>query len=152
PTRIEFRVSSQVDTRTIIDMNGAERLLGKGDMLFLENGSGKSVRLQGAFVSDEEIDRVTQYVRQLAQPNYLFAQEELLKKVDVSEEDELLDEVIQFICEQNSVSTSMLQRQFRIGYNGARRLIDTLEERVIVSSQKGSKARDILISQAQLNE
>lgn len=152
PTRIAFSVSSQVDSRTIIDMNGAERLLGKGDMLFLENGSGKSVRLQGAFVSDEEIDRVTQYVRQLAQPNYLFAQEELLKKVDVSEEDELLDEVIQFICEQNSVSTSMLQRQFRIGYNRARRLIDTLEERGIVSSQKGSKPRDVLISQAQLNE
>src|SRR5699024_1394090 len=111
PTRIAFSVSSQVDSRTIIDTNGAEKLLGKGDMLFIENGSGKSVRLQGAFVSDEEIERVTQHVRNISPPNYLFEQEELLKQIEVDEEeDELLEEAIQFIFEQDSASTSMLQR------------------------------------------
>src|SRR5699024_8689190 len=79
PSRIAFSVSSQVDSRTIIDTNGAERLLGRGDMLLLENGSGKTVRLQGAFVSDDEIERITNYVRKLAEPNYLFEQEQLLK-------------------------------------------------------------------------
>src|SRR5690625_4568741 len=78
PTRIAFSVSSQVDSRTIIDMNGAERLLGKGDMLFLENGANKSLRLQGPFVSDEEIDRVANHLRSIAEPNYLFEQEQLL--------------------------------------------------------------------------
>ncbi len=82
PTRIAFSVSSQVDSRTIIDTNGAEKLLGKGDMLFVENGTNKSVRLQGPLVSDEEIDRVANYFRSIAKPNYLFEQEQLLIEVD----------------------------------------------------------------------
>src|SRR5690625_5096449 len=94
PTRIAFSVSSQVDTRTIIDTNGAERLLGKGDMLFVENGSSQSLRLQGAFVSDDEIERVTEYLRQLAPADYLFEQVELLKQIEFDEEkDELFEEV-----------------------------------------------------------
>ncbi|HLR75309.1 MAG TPA: DNA translocase FtsK [Virgibacillus sp.] len=153
PTRIAFSVSSQVDSRTIIDTNGAEKLLGKGDMLFIENGSGKSVRLQGAFVSDEEIERVTQHVRNISPPNYLFEQEELLKQIEVDEEeDELLEEAIQFIFEQDSASTSMLQRQFRIGYNRAARLIDTLENKGIISGQNGSRPRDVLMTKTQLEE
>lgn len=153
PTRIAFSVSSQVDSRTILDTNGAERLLGKGDMLFVENGSGKSVRLQGAFVSDEEIDRVTSYLRNLAPANYLFEQEQLLKQIELTEEeDELFEEVVVFILEQNQASTSMLQRHFRIGYNRAARLIDSLEEKGIISGPQGSKPRQVLMSEEQLDE
>ena len=132
PTRIAFSVSSQVDSRTIIDTNGAEKLLGKGDMLFVENGSNKIVRLQGPYVSDEEIDRVANYFRSIAKPNYLFEQEELLIEVDTEEEDELINDVISFVLEQNQVSTSLLQRRFRIGYNRAARLVDTLEKKGII--------------------
>lgn len=152
PTRIAFSVSSQVDSRTIIDTNGAEKLLGKGDMLFLENGSNKIMRLQGPFVSDEEIDRVASYFRSIAKPNYLFEQEELLIEVDAEEEDELLNDVISFVLEQNQVSTSLLQRRFRIGYNRAARLIDTLEHKGIISAQNGSKPREVLVSKSQINE
>jgi len=152
PTRIAFSVSSQVDSRTIIDTNGAERLLGKGDMLFIENGSGKSVRLQGAFVSDEEIERVTSHARAIASPNYLFEQEQLLMKIETEEEDELLAEVIEFVMKQNQASTSLLQRQFRIGYNRAARLIDNLESKGIISGQNGSKPREVLLTYSQLNE
>ncbi|MGV3240839.1 FtsK/SpoIIIE domain-containing protein, partial [Streptococcus hyovaginalis] len=88
PTRIAFSVSSQIDSRTVIDISGAEKLLGKGDMLFLENGTSKPVRLQGTFVSDEEIDQVVAHVRKERKPEYLFEQEELLKKVQMSEEED----------------------------------------------------------------
>ena len=153
PTRIAFSVSSQVDSRTIIDMNGAERLLGKGDMLFIENGTGKALRLQGAFVSDDEIDRITTYLRQLSPPNYLFEQEHLVEKMEIAaDEDEILPEVIEFVVEQSQVSTSLLQRQFRIGYNRAARLIDTLEDKGVISGQNGSKPRDVLVSKEQLQD
>src|SRR5690625_2354948 len=153
PTRIAFSVSSQVDSRTILDSNGAERLLGKGDMLFVENGSGKGVRLQGAFVSDEEIDRVTSHLRKLAPANYLFEQEQLLKQIELDEEeDELFPDAIQFILEQNQASTSMLQRHFRIGYNRAARLIDSLEAKGIISGPQGSKPRQVLMKEEQLDE
>ena len=153
PTRIAFSVSSQVDSRTIIDASGAERLLGKGDMLFVENGAGKSIRIQGAFVSDEEIERIAHHARSQAPAQYLFEQEELLAKVQVHEDsDELLEEAIDFVIEQNHASTSLLQRHFRIGYNRAARLIDTLEARGIINQQNGSKPRDVLVSRAQLEE
>lgn len=153
PTRIAFSVSSQVDSKTIIDKSGAEKLLGKGDMLFVENGAGKSVRLQGPFVSDEEIERVTNYVRSLAPPNYLFEQETLLNEFIADEsEDELLHDAIQFVVSQGSASTSLLQRHFKIGYNRAARLIDNMENRGIISGQNGSKPRDVFITSAQLNE
>lgn len=147
PTRIAFSVSSQVDSRTVIDTNGAEKLLGKGDMLFAENGAGKTVRLQGAFVSDEEIERVTEYARSVAEPQYEFEQEQLLERVETDEnEDELLEEAIQFVTEQNNASTSLLQRQFKIGYNRAARLMDSMVSRGIISEQNGSKPRDILVA------
>lgn len=152
PTRIAFSVSSQVDSRTILDANGAEKLLGKGDMLFVENGASKSVRLQGPFVSDDEIDRVANYSRQIAEPNYLFEQEQLLLEVENEDEDELLDEVISFVVEQRRASTSLLQRRFRIGYNRAARLIDSLEFKGIVSAANGSKPRDVLVTKAQIEE
>ncbi|MGM8365869.1 DNA translocase FtsK [Virgibacillus sp. W0181] len=153
PTRIAFSVSSQVDSRTILDANGAEKLLGKGDMLFIENGSGKSIRLQGPFVSDEEIERVTDYFRTVSSPEYLFEQEELLKDFSLDEtEDELLETVIQFIAEQEHASTSLLQRHFRIGYNRAARLIDTLENKGVIAAQNGTKPREILLTKTQIEE
>ncbi|WP_233711115.1 DNA translocase FtsK [Lederbergia citrisecunda] len=151
PTRIAFSVSSQVDSRTIIDISGAEKLLGRGDMLFLGSGSSKPVRLQGTFVSDQEIDRVVEFVRTQGKPNYMFEQEELLKRAQVQEdEDELFLESCDFVVNQGSASTSLLQRQFRIGYNRAARLILMMEQQGIISEAKGSKPRDVLINEREL--
>jgi DNA segregation ATPase FtsK/SpoIIIE, S-DNA-T family len=151
PTRVAFSVSSQVDSRTIIDSGGAERLLGKGDMLFLENGSSKPVRLQGTFVSDDEIDDIIEFVRDQAEPNYLFQQDELIKKAQITEEeDELFYEVCEFVVDQGGASTSALQRRFRIGYNRAARLMGLMEEQGIISEQRGTKPRDVLISEDDL--
>src|SRR5690625_4774669 len=152
PTRIAFSVSSQVDSRTMIDAGGAEKLLGKGDMLFVPNGTNKRLRLQGPFVSDDEVDRVVSYVRSTGEPNYVFEEEQLLLEVDAEEEDELLLDAIYFVIEQGSASTSMLQRQFRIGYNRAARLIDTLYKMGVVSAQNGTKPRDVLITEADLED
>ncbi|SNZ18122.1 DNA translocase FtsK [Terribacillus aidingensis] len=151
PTRIAFSVSSAVDSRTIIDTNGAEKLLGKGDMLFIENGARQAQRIQGAFVSDEEIERVVQHVKQTAPPEYLFHHEDLLERRESEEEeDELYQEALEFVIEHNSASASLLQRRFKIGYNRAARLIDHMEMRGVISEQKGSKPRDVLVSLAQL--
>jgi DNA segregation ATPase FtsK/SpoIIIE, S-DNA-T family len=151
PTRIAFSVSSQVDSRTIIDMSGAEKLLGKGDMLFLENGTSKPVRLQGTYISDQEIDRVVEHVRKQGDPEYLFEQAELLKKAQViEEEDELFYEACEFVVDQGGASTSSLQRRFKIGYNRAARLIDLMEGQGYISEARGSKPRDVLISEADL--
>ena len=153
PTRIAFSVSSAVDSRTIIDMAGAEKLLGKGDMLFLENGSGKPVRLQGNFVSDREIDRVVSHVRRQQEPNYLFEQEQLVRQNPAGfDHDELFLEACEFAVEQNSASTSSLQRRFRIGYNRAARLIDMMEREGMISEAKGSKPREVLITKADLEQ
>ncbi|MGP4108261.1 DNA translocase FtsK [Virgibacillus sp. L01] len=150
PTRIAFSVSSQVDSRTIMDTSGAEKLLGKGDMLFVENGAGKSLRLQGAFVSDEEIERVTDHVRQIAEPSYEFEQEQLLEQLVTDDhEDELLHDAVDFVVKQNSASTSLLQRHFKIGYNRAARLMDSMESSGIIGGQNGSKPREILLSGVQ---
>ncbi|EWG10571.1 DNA translocase FtsK [Cytobacillus firmus] len=151
PTRIAFSVSSQIDSRTIIDISGAEKLLGRGDMLFLENGSSKPVRLQGTFVSDKEIDDVVAHVRREQEPDYLFEQEELLKKAQaIEEEDELFFEACEFVVDQGSASTSSLQRRFKIGYNRAARLIDMMEKQGFISENRGSKPRDVLITAADL--
>ncbi|KAA9027624.1 DNA translocase FtsK [Niallia endozanthoxylica] len=151
PTRIAFSVSSQVDSRTIIDVSGAEKLLGRGDMLFLENGSSKPIRLQGTFVSDEEIDDVVAHAREQGVPNYLFEQEELLKKAEINEaEDELFYEACEFVIENGGASSSMLQRRFKIGYNRAARLIDMMESHGYISESRGSKPRDVFITDAEL--
>lgn len=147
PTRIAFSVSSQADSRTILDTGGAEKLLGKGDMLFIENGSSKSVRVQGNFVSDEEIDTVVDFVKRQSKPEFLFHKEELLKKRDNSDShDELFEEVCYYVLEQGSASSSALQRRFRIGYNRAARLVEMMEAKGIVSEAKGSKPRHVLMS------
>lgn len=151
PTRIAFSVSSQVDSRTIIDVNGAEKLLGRGDMLFLENGSSKTVRVQGNFVSDEEIERVVAHVKAQMAPSYLFQQDDFTKKTVANhEEDELFYEACEFVVQQGGASTSSLQRHFRIGYNRAARLIEMMEEQGIVSEARGSKPRDVLITEEEL--
>jgi S-DNA-T family DNA segregation ATPase FtsK/SpoIIIE len=147
PTRIAFTVSSQVDSRTIIDIGGAEKLLGRGDMLFLDNGKSQPIRLQGVFVSDEEIENVVEIVKDQQKPQYLFNQEELVAKADAQDvDDDLFDEAVQFVIEQDGASVSMLQRRFRIGYNRAARLVDLMYDHGIVSGQNGSKPRDVLIS------
>ncbi|WP_245602168.1 DNA translocase FtsK [Peribacillus kribbensis] len=151
PTRIAFSVSSQVDSRTIIDTAGAEKLLGRGDMLFAENGSSKTVRIQGTFVSDDEIDQVVQHVKWEQEPQYLFEQEELLKKTQIADEaDELFLEACEFVVNQSVASASSLQRRFHIGYNRASRLIEMMETKGIISEARGSKPRDVLISEDEL--
>jgi DNA segregation ATPase FtsK/SpoIIIE, S-DNA-T family len=151
PTRIAFSVSSQVDSRTIIDISGAEKLLGRGDMLFLENGSSKPFRLQGTYVTDNEIDDIVAFVREQRAPQYLFEQDELLKKAQVTEdEDELFYEACEFVIDQGGASTSSVQRRFKIGYNRAARLIEMMEQQGFISEGKGSKPRDVLITAADL--
>ncbi|MBC1934760.1 DNA translocase FtsK [Listeria grandensis] len=153
PTRVSFSVSSQIDSRTIIDTAGAEKLLGKGDMLFLPSGSSKPVRLQGTYVGDQEIDAVIAHVRNQAEPNYLFKQEELLEReIAKEEEDDLFDEACDFVLAQNGASTSLLQRHFRIGYNRAARLMEALEKHSVVSETNGSRPRDVIITKEQLEK
>ncbi|MGM7682166.1 DNA translocase FtsK [Cytobacillus sp. Hm23] len=152
PTRIAFSVSSQVDSRTIIDTNGAEKLLGKGDMLFLENGSSKTLRVQGNFVSDDEIEQIVGHVKNQMKPSYIFQEEELLKTSVVNDNsDDLFLPACEYVVEHGGASTSALQRSFRIGYNRAARLIDMMEEQGIISEAKGTKPRDVLITREELS-
>ncbi|QPC47264.1 DNA translocase FtsK [Mangrovibacillus cuniculi] len=151
PTRIAFSVSSQVDSRTIIDSAGAERLLGRGDMLFLDNGASKPVRLQGTFVTDDEIEKIVHHVRNQQDPEFLFHQDELLKKIQlVEDDDDLYSDACEFVVEQGSASTSSLQRRFRIGYNRAARLMEMMESQGVISEARGSKPRDVLINDMDL--
>ncbi|MDM5156851.1 DNA translocase FtsK [Bacillus sp. DX1.1] len=148
PTRIAFTVSSQVDSRTIIDIGGAEKLLGRGDMLFLGNGTSKPVRVQGVYVSDEEIEKSVAHVKSQMKPNYLFKQDDLLAKTEQHEaEDELFFDACQFVVDQGGASTSSVQRRFRIGYNRAARLIEEMEAQGIISEARGTKPRDVLITE-----
>ena len=153
PTRIAFSVSSQVDSRTILDMQGAERLLGKGDMLYLGNGMSAPVRIQGTFVTDEEIEDVISHVRKQGEPEYFFKEEELIKRSSASaEQDDLFEEACRFLMIQGSASTSLLQRQFHIGYNRAARLMDLIEQHGFISEQNGSKARTVLITEEDMEQ
>ncbi|WP_152656344.1 DNA translocase FtsK [Oceanobacillus sp. CFH 90083] len=147
PSRIAFSVSSTTDSRTILDSGGAEKLLGRGDMLYLPSGSSKPTRVQGAFLSDEEVERIVDHCIEQQQASY---QEEMIPEEtnEVVEEvdDELYDDAVQMIIEMQSASVSMLQRRFRIGYTRAARLIDAMEARGIVGPYEGSKPRSVLIS------
>ncbi|MFS0787546.1 DNA translocase FtsK [Shouchella sp. 1P09AA] len=153
PTRIAFSVSSQTDSRTILDMGGAERLLGRGDMLFHENGAAKPVRVQGTFVSDDEIEAVIDYAKKQGSPNYAFESEAIEKAFEQTEqEDELLEDACYFVVEQGSGSASSIQRRFRVGYNRAARLVDMMEARGVISGAMGSKPRTVLVTEDQLNQ
>ncbi|WP_347152314.1 DNA translocase FtsK [Peptostreptococcus anaerobius] len=154
PSRIAFAVSSQTDSRTIIDMGGAEKLLGKGDMLFYPLGAAKPVRLQGAFISEAESDKIIEHIKnEVGEHTYANDIEEKISNVntdEVSSADELLVECIEFVVANGQASASMLQRKFKIGFNRAARLIDDMQERGIVGPSEGSKPRKVLISKEDL--
>jgi S-DNA-T family DNA segregation ATPase FtsK/SpoIIIE len=151
PSRIAFAVSSAVDSRTILDGSGAEKLLGRGDMLFLPAGASKPVRVQGAFVSDQEVEAVVNFVIEQQKAQY---QEEMIptevEEVPPYEEtDELYDEAVQLVTEMQTASVSMLQRRFRIGYSRAARIVDQMEMRGVVGPPEGSKPRQVLTSKGE---
>nr|WP_285851279.1 DNA translocase FtsK [Sporosarcina aquimarina] len=151
PTRIAFAVSSQIDSRTIIDSAGAERLLGRGDMLYIGNGQSSPIRLQGTFVTDDEIECIIDHVKSEASPEYLFGQEDLLASVVEEEEtDPLFTQACTFIIEQGSASTSLMQRHFSIGYNRAAKIMDRMEAHGFISEQRGSRSRDVYLTEADL--
>ncbi|MFC5401998.1 DNA translocase FtsK [Cohnella soli] len=150
PSRIAFGVSSQVDSRTILDMVGAEKLLGRGDMLFLPMGASKPIRVQGAFLSDGEVEAVVNYCRTQAEAEY---NEELVPEIDDSAEaaadevlDELFDQAVQIVLEAKQASVSLLQRRMRVGYTRAARLIDSMEAKGVVGPYEGSKPREVLLT------
>lgn len=155
PSRIAFGVSSQVDSRTILDMVGAEKLLGRGDMLYLPVGASKPIRVQGAFLSDQEVEAVVRYCRDQQQANY---QEEMVPEVEEQSdtheefEDELYDQAVQIVLEGGQASVSLLQRRMRIGYTRAARLIDAMEAKGIIGPYEGSKPREVLISLEQYQQ
>lgn len=146
PSRIAFSVSSAVDSRTILDMQGAEKLLGKGDMLYLPYGESKPKRIQGAFLSDAEVEGIVKFVCDQQSANYIKSLEPTEETTSQSEsEDELYMDAYQFVVEKQKASASLLQRQFRIGYNRAARLIDELEANGVIGPSTGSKPRAVLI-------
>jgi S-DNA-T family DNA segregation ATPase FtsK/SpoIIIE len=155
PSKIAFAVSSSIDSRTILGEGGAEKLLGRGDMLFYPTGMGKPLRVQGSFISDKEVEAVVNFVKRGATVNY---DEEVIENITSAaakssssaaggeEDDEFMDAAIEFVVKKEKASASMLQRQFRIGYNRASRLIEIMEERGIVGPEDGSKPRKVLMS------
>jgi S-DNA-T family DNA segregation ATPase FtsK/SpoIIIE len=149
PSRISFKVSARVDSRTILDSIGAERLLGKGDMLFLPPGSARLTRVHGAFVSEKEIARLTSYLRKVGNPTYddtVGRADRPAEAQEVDEKDDLFDEAVRFCLQSGQASTSMLQRRFRIGFSRAGRLVDMMERDGIVGPAEGSKSREILVA------
>ncbi len=158
PARIAFAVASQTDSRVILDQNGAESLLGQGDMLFRPAGESRSARIQGAFIDEDQILKLTDHWRRQGEPEL---QEELLEAVETEDEpdgdeefsadqDDLLAEAISTVVQMGTASTSMLQRRLRVGYTRAGRLIDMMERRGVISGYEGSKARQVLVTEADL--
>jgi len=149
PARISFKVASKVDSRTVLDMNGADKLLGKGDMLFLRPGESKLIRAQGTLVTDKEIERLVDFVKAQAEPVYdeeiLQGQERVTLTAGSQDKDELYDEAIRVIIESNQASVSILQRRLRLGYTRAARIIDMMEQEGVIGPFEGSKPRKILV-------
>lgn len=157
PSRIAFAVSSQFDSRTILDMAGAEKLVGKGDMLFNPLGLGKPIRVQGTFISDQEVNHVIEHVKgQVPEVKYandvITSLDKVSTPVGSSEEDELLPDAIECVVQTGQASISMLQRRFRIGYNRAARIVDMMEERNIIGPADGSRPRQVLMTEDELLE
>ena len=154
PSRISFAVTSQIDSRTILDAQGAEKLLGKGDMLYQSSDSMKPTRIQGAFVSDDEVMNVVQAIKEGNESDYDQEAIEKVEEVAVKEsnpsddEDELIDEAIKIIINENTASVSMLQRKLKVGYARAGRIIDQLEQRGVVGGYEGSKPRKVLVDRS----
>ena len=164
PSRIAFAVSSQVDSRTILDSVGAEKLLGKGDMLFFPAGAPKPSRVQGAFVSDEEVEKIVDFIKSNGTATY---SEDILESIENSNKsdkelaaeqaedddtDPFLMDAIKTVVETGQASTSFIQRRFKVGYARAGRIIDQMEERGIISGYQGSKPREVLMSKERLEE
>ena len=158
PSRISFAVASSIDSRTILDQTGAERLLGNGDMLYYPQGETAPIRMQGVYVTDKEINKITSYVKSQAKPDYEDSYYEFLtnmngttvmsaNSVNADSMDSLYDDVVEFVRGQQKASTSLLQRRFGIGYNRAARLIDTLEDRGIIGPANGSKPREVYLKE-----
>jgi S-DNA-T family DNA segregation ATPase FtsK/SpoIIIE len=159
PARIAFAVSSQTDSRVILDQGGAEALLGQGDMLLRGAGTSKLARIQGAFITEEEIARITKHWAKQGEPEF---EEQLLEEHTVTEQgvenagdfdpdaDDMLDDAIRIVVETETASVSMIQRRLRVGYTRAGRLIDMLERRGVISGYEGSKPRQVLITAADL--
>jgi S-DNA-T family DNA segregation ATPase FtsK/SpoIIIE len=146
PSRVAFAVSSQVDSRTILDMAGAERLLGRGDMLFCPVGAPKPVRVQGAYISDKEVETLVEFWKRQGSPEYKTPIMPTESKVETDTgDDELFDDAVNLVLSTGSASISMVQRRFRIGYARAARLIDMMELAGIVGPYQGSKPREILV-------
>ena len=163
PSRIAFAVSSQVDSRTILDMAGAEKLLGKGDMLFYPTGMSKPTRIQGAFISDKDVEKIVDFVKSNGTATYSDDVLESIEKAnnnekemkDIDEDDDtdpFLDEAIETVIETQQASTSFIQRRFKVGYARAGRIIDQMEERGIISGYQGSKPREVLMSKERWQE
>ncbi|MNI48223.1 DNA translocase SpoIIIE [compost metagenome] len=167
PSRIAFTVSSQIDSRTILDMAGAEKLLGKGDMLYYPVGENKPIRIQGAFISEKEIEAIVQNIKENSDTTY---SEDIIESIeksalkggkksdssssddDAGDADEILNDAIDLVVDMGQASASMLQRRFKIGYSRAGRIIDQMEERGLISGYEGSKPRQVLISKAEWQE
>ena len=166
PSRISFAVSSQIDSRTILDMVGAEKLLGKGDMLFYPAGSPKPTRVQGAFVSDKEVEKIVDFIKSNGEVTY---NEDIIEQIENSGKsdkerdleseqtdddgaDPFLNEAIETVIETRQASTSFIQRRFKVGYARAGRIIDQMEERGVISGYQGSKPREVLMSKERWQE
>ena len=165
PSRISFTVSSQIDSRTILDAGGAEKLLGKGDMLFLPMGANSPTRIQGAYVSDEEIQAIVDYT--ISQQKAIYDESLTIDRGSSSSsgsagddnyessdeyDDPLYNEIVDFAVRTGKISASLIQRKYRLGYNRAARIIDLLEERGIIGPQNGSKPREVLVKLENSNE
>ena len=158
PSRIAFAVSSQTDSRTILDTGGADKLLGKGDMLYSPIGMNKPMRIQGAFLTEEEVEKITDFIEQNNNiANLEQKQQEISRQIDEivvdskdkkgSSDDDLYDKVVDFAYENEEISVSLIQRQFRIGYNRASRIVDDMEKNGLVSKSDGSKPRKVIRNQ-----
>ena len=161
PSRISFAVSSQVDSRTILDMVGAEKLLGKGDMLFYPVGTSKPIRVQGAFISDKEIEKIVDFLKSNGEATY---NEDIIEKIekanttdkeleeDDDDTDPFLTEAIETVVNTGQASTSFIQRRFKVGYARAGRIMDQMEQRGVISGYEGSKPRQVLWTKETLAE
>lgn len=150
PARVSFKVASKVDSRTVLDSNGAESLLGKGDMLFLQPGKEDLIRIQGALVKDAEIERVVEFIKAQGEPVYdeRIFKEQQKGNPSGADKDELYDQAVRVIMESNQASVSILQRRMRLGYTRAARIIDTMETEGLVGQFEGSKPRKILVDRS----
>ena len=149
PSRIAFMTASKIDSRTILDTVGAEKLLGKGDMLYVSSSNPYPTRIQGTYLSEHEVETVTDYVKTLGEPDYLddeifMDESEILE--DNGDDDPLFDEALQIVVQTGKASASYLQRRLQVGYNRAARMIETMEARGYIGPQNGSKPREVLVS------